>query len=241
MKLDLEQIIIGAVVFEGKYGMVGHILKEQNFTTTASIDLKIVWRAIGELFYSLQPYDLISLTQYLKQKYNKSYAGFLTSFIGRVTSSANLGHHAMILLDMDIRQKFTAILNKHVVAFSDKYPEARASVVSVLEELNAPGSDVLLILEACVGYFQNLFYPQEYFKEIDELQTSIPLKVKQIKKLSQVKFLFSEIMKIHDLGLTHKSSIALHQLSDLVDKVCNRGTTRMDEVIQKLTETQELF
>lgn len=220
--------------------MVGHILSPQNFTVTKTVDYRLIWRSIGEMHERLEPLDFITLTHYIQKYHKKDYSKEIAKCGDRVGIDANLKYHAIVLLELDIKQKVIALLTRHVTELQD-VPEARASAMAVIKRLNDPNEDVFDVLDGAIIFLRSIFYPEKQYNQLVEIQLNIPEKIKKIKELRHVDELFKKISRIPDLTVSPKSDIALQQVVALVHNLVWRQTTEIDTVINKLTEINELY
>jgi len=98
--LEAEEAVLGAVLLDQKaLAKVMEILREEHFYSAAN---QKVYRAVLDLFNRNVTADLVTVTDWLKQ--NKLLDGlggaeYLSSIVGNLLTTANVEHHARVVLD----------------------------------------------------------------------------------------------------------------------------------------------
>jgi replicative DNA helicase len=98
--LEAEEAVMGAILLDQKaLAKVMEILREEHFYSAAN---QKVFRAVLDLFNRNVTADLVTVTDWLKQ--NKLLDGiggaeYLSNIVGNVLTTANVEHHARVVLD----------------------------------------------------------------------------------------------------------------------------------------------
>lgn len=187
MREELEQTILGACLLEWPaYGELAHILKENNFKEPKH---RAIWQAMNHLWPNL-PIDLLSVTNQMRkanQFYNLELPVYLTELTNRVNSAANLSYHAMILLELDIREKLISAVLSYDNSKGDIGQRLRRE--SALNEaenaLKSNATDVLAAAEALPRFFEQLQIP-ELAQKITQINQAISQRAKQINLQEQL-------------------------------------------------------
>lgn len=71
-KKELESMIIGEVLLESKYVLVGDILSPQNFANYPEADNRIIWSTIEKMSPTI-PIDLLTVSAKIYDWHGKNY------------------------------------------------------------------------------------------------------------------------------------------------------------------------
>jgi replicative DNA helicase len=103
--LEAEEAVLGAALLDfNVLPKVMEMLQENHFYSPAN---QKIYRAITELFNSNVAPDLITVTDWLKQNKMLDEIGgpeYLSNIVGNVLTTANVEHHARVVLDKAIKR-----------------------------------------------------------------------------------------------------------------------------------------
>jgi replicative DNA helicase len=98
--LDLEEAVLGAIILEGNYGLVSHILKEQIFYKEAHQSIANAMRTLYEMPEG--QIDMLTIIEQLRKEDKLEACGgavYITELTSRVASGKHLLFHATIIAD----------------------------------------------------------------------------------------------------------------------------------------------
>ncbi len=123
--LDAEVAVVGAMLLDtAAVGAVSEILDESAFYKGAH---KRIFRAVIDLFSKEEAVDLVTVTQELKrQKVLDEVGGaaYLSQVLGSVATTANVRHHAKIVLEKAILRRLISVATEVVQEAYDAGGEA---------------------------------------------------------------------------------------------------------------------
>lgn len=103
--LEAEEAVLGAALLDSKaLPKVMEILEEAHFYSAAN---QKIYKAILDLFNNNVTADLITVTDWLKQNKILDNIGgpeYLSTIVGNVLTTANVEHHARVILDKAIKR-----------------------------------------------------------------------------------------------------------------------------------------
>lgn len=164
---DIEEAILGAMMIDKKkLSDVIDVILPDIFYSPVN---KEIFKAIRNLFYSSEPIDLITVSNYLRKKGKLQFVGgdyYLVELTQKVLSSSHIEHHTKI-----VQQKF--ILRNLIQTFSDLIDKSYDESIDVLE--------LLSLTEAKLFEVSNFYIRKNY-------KTSNYLINKTIKMIKEVQF-----------------------------------------------------
>ncbi|WP_276363865.1 replicative DNA helicase [Daejeonella sp. H1SJ63] len=104
--MEIEEVILGAVMLEREaYHEISNLINENSF-----YDLRHqkIFKAIKSLFMASQPIDILTVTNHLRNTGELEAVGgafYITELTSRVTSSANIEHHALIVMQKYVERE----------------------------------------------------------------------------------------------------------------------------------------
>lgn len=108
--VDLEEVVLGAIMLEkNAFTLVNEVLKPEIFYKPAH---RMIYEAISRLFLKMEPIDILTVTQELKEKGQLEIVGgpyFIASLTSRVGSSANIESHCKLLQEKFIKRELIRI------------------------------------------------------------------------------------------------------------------------------------
>ena len=123
--IDAEVAVIGAMLLDmAAVGAVSEILDDTAFYKGAH---KRIFRAIIELFSKEEAVDLVTVTQELKRQKvldDVGGAAYLSQVLGSVATTANVRHHAKIVLEKAVLRRLISVATEVVQEAYDEGGEA---------------------------------------------------------------------------------------------------------------------
>ncbi|MBE2246035.1 MAG: replicative DNA helicase [Candidatus Competibacteraceae bacterium] len=108
--VDLEEAVLGAIMLEkNAFTQVNEVLKPEIFYKPAH---RMIYEAIQRLFMKMEPIDILTVTQELKEKGQLEIVGgpyFIASLTSRVGSAANIESHCKLLQEKFIKRELIRI------------------------------------------------------------------------------------------------------------------------------------
>ena len=108
--LDAEVAVLGAMMLESSaVGIAAELLDEHAFYRTAH---RRIFSAIMGLFARDEAVDLVTVTQELKKRKDLDEVGgaaYLSSVLGSVATTANVRHHAKIVLEKSVLRRLISV------------------------------------------------------------------------------------------------------------------------------------
>jgi hypothetical protein len=185
-RLDIENSILGAIIYHNAYTQVSHILAPSNFSSLPAIDNRGLYKVISGLFPE-RPIDLLTIGYEIRTKFPQDVTlmSTLLNTGHKITSAASASYWALVLLQEDITGKFIRQLAEwRAQRESDHNLVEAAALMEVINDM-ALGGDVLDVIERATLYFHSLNMQTEFdacMQFYDDLST----KVKNIKKMNPI-------------------------------------------------------
>lgn len=108
--VDIEEIVLGALMLEkNAISTVVNLLSSDVFYKEAH---QVIYRAIISLYDKSQPVDILTVTNRLKETNNLELSGgpfYITQLTSRIASSANIEHHAGILVQKFLQREIIRV------------------------------------------------------------------------------------------------------------------------------------
>ncbi|MEO1050091.1 MAG: replicative DNA helicase [Bacteroidota bacterium] len=119
--LDLEEVVLGALMLEkDALSTIIDILKPESFYHDAN---KEIYQAIVFLFNSSEPVDMRTVANQLRKMGKLEFVGgayYIAELTSKVSSAANIEHHARIISEMAIKRELIRIASEiHDDAYED--------------------------------------------------------------------------------------------------------------------------
>lgn len=141
---DMEEAILGAMMLEkDAVAPMLQMLTEEAFYVEAH---QLVFRAIKNLFVHKEPVDLLTVTEELRriemlERVGGAFA--VTDLTNRVTSAANVEHHARIVLGKYVKRQLIVISSKVIERAYDDFEDE----LELLEYSSSETKDIYNILD----------------------------------------------------------------------------------------------
>jgi len=134
---ELEEAVLGAILIESSaLTHVSDILKAESFYVDAHAT---IWNSIINLSNKMQPIDLLSVTEELRNNAKLEEVGggyYLSELTNKVASSANIEYHARIIIQKFIQRDLIRISN-------DIIRDAYEDTTDVFDLLDTAGNRLL--------------------------------------------------------------------------------------------------
>lgn len=119
--MDVEEAVLGALMLEkDALTNVIDILSPENFYSDAHQE---IFRAIQNLFNNSEPVDMRTVVSQLRKNGKLEFVGgsfYIAELTSRISSAANIEHHARIILEMSIKRELIRVASEiHHMAYED--------------------------------------------------------------------------------------------------------------------------
>jgi replicative DNA helicase len=239
-KREIEQMIIGAVLqSESSFGQVAHILSPHNFTVWPDVDHVKMWNVISS-FYPNHPIDLVSITHSLRSLY-KLYAYTLAAYMERVSDTRHLAHWALILLQIDIRDKAEIGLMKCMAKYqADNDLTGYAEVKVIVTMVGNQQADIFDVLEKATDYLTTIKL-DDALAIVTEFKKNITAKIKATRKYVQIDSCFYHLNALHEISAGSRQTfindcLAIMKHLLVIDKLPSETTALLHEYFTQINK-----
>lgn len=183
LRSTVEGIILGACLLEASaFGRVNTMLESCHFTD-ANV---VVWDAMAAVKESKKPIDLLTVSKQistLEHSSNFNFIHYATTLTNRVCSTANLEYHALVLIEIYLRdelKKLAFIYKRGMLMQNAEMAEVMGELYQAL--LN-PLADPLDILFGTVTYLRiNFPTESELYQSILDLDNEFTATALKVRK-----------------------------------------------------------
>ena len=160
---EAEEAVLGCVLVDGDFIYEKASAWIRDIDGFYYKDNKVVWEAMGDLYKSRSPIDLVTVAAKCKDMYPKrKMAYFVTSLVDETPSSANVEHYARIVWEKHIQREAAKTAQKlYNTSFSDygstnKTLEAHSKLIDELKQIQpSMKKDINVIVADTVETLQN--------------------------------------------------------------------------------------
>jgi DnaB-like helicase N terminal domain len=219
-KQYLEECVLGAVMLEGTAYDAIRFLKSSNFGTYNTIHNSMIFEAIQDLV-PCSVIDLATVNNKLMTKYNVNYSYVLSGYTSRVSASANVSYHALMLLQLDLTIKFenligTIMKNSTLVPYQVMHLQSEVLSDSLIYE------DIFLAITATCKMMEKHDYPEWAVGLVKEFEKNIDIRAKQVAKENKVAAIFMNLEKLSH-NLTDDAKQAMKGLAAITKTIFETG------------------
>ncbi len=224
----LEQAIIGGCLLEDAFHKVADALTPGDFTKFTNVDHQRIFEAFQGL-YPTQPIDILSVAGKISLP---GYYSYLSECQATVCSTANIRHHALILVELSMLKE---LRSKLVVASSNERSTlVKAGINEILEECNGDG-DILFIQGHAIGYLKDLGADSSLIESLSDLSQTFNLRLRRLISLSHVTTLMRNLESLSSCSEDPSSRACLAHLTEVI-KVVLTGHRLSPETVTKILE-----
>ncbi|HYG01653.1 MAG TPA: DnaB-like helicase N-terminal domain-containing protein [Chryseosolibacter sp.] len=229
-RIDLEQAILGACILEGcALPIVADILTDRNFTdnTGTGYDHSAIFRCLLSM-YPKYAVDLLTVRRALP-----GHDVYLATLTSKVSSTAHLKQHSLILLQLDITEKFRQLISTIMSKSDNSITQvACTEIIASLE----PDADVFDVIDTAISYLTNLRVDDLAIAQVRGFSTQISARVKKIKNLNGTETLLRNFEQLKPRTTDPLTSLAYDRLQELLKSVIATGSldVRTAKVIMSL-------
>lgn len=223
---QLEEAILGVLLLEDKYFAICNILKGENFSDWKELghnSNRVVFNAIATLSLQQRRVDIITVSNYLRDilPVDNYYSFYVSELTNKVSSSCNLGYWALCLLQIDITEKFAAMISGMAESCGPEEGVQKANYIEVLEALQT--EDIFDVIDSCYSSMVEVGALEDDIKSVKEFKDAIEKKCTKINRFEQVDFLINQLRKCHGAVHEHYASMGLDMLQRLLVAVMVKG------------------
>ncbi len=157
--------------------------------------------------------DLMSITRAYNKKYTEQKAYEITILVDHAILSSYVFTEALLLLEMDIRDKFAELLlNRERHAAKEAEFESAAIWKQCHDHIIHPDNDVFLAVDQLHAYLKTYFADQ--MDEYNELRDAIPKLVERIKKRAKTRKFLDTLTTLGADSETFEQKMSIKVLTD---------------------------
>lgn len=136
--VEIEEAILGACMIEqAAYFDIAHIIDPDCFYKEAN---RKIFKAISKLSQEASPIDILTVTNKLKESSELEAIGgpyYISQLTNRVSSSANIVHHTMIVYQKYVQREIISFADKLIKkGFEDDFDELEALYATTTEAID---------------------------------------------------------------------------------------------------------
>jgi len=230
-RLNLEQTIIGACLLENGYSRVAGVLSARNFSQTEYNNHQLIFEAIERL-YPLRPVDLITVIHEVNKR---GYAYYLADCMAKVCSADNLRSHALLLVQLSMRDALIQTLDK---ARSKHFSNStHCAIQEIIDECLDSGNDILEIYPKALIHLEKIGAEDFILADVRKLNESIDRKCATIKAQAHIDCLINNLNQLSNSGSNTITRLTLARLIELTKGVLIKGNVN-PEVLVSLNEIE---
>jgi hypothetical protein len=190
----LEQNILGACLLERGYGLVADILSSKNFSRPDySIGHFFDHQKFFGFFETSYPTKLIDIRTMCHAFPEER--DYLVSLTCGVCSASNLSHHAVLLLEIDIRQKFIKLLSECASVVSTSL-STRCAVHEILVELNDADNDIFDLIESGAIHLSHVSADEALLRHVRDFQQNVDSRILRMKQMRSIDNLMRNLLDV---------------------------------------------
>lgn len=216
MRRGIEEAILGGCLLENGYIKISNILTSKNFSSWPhNYNHAVMFEAVETLFP--QAIDILTVSDWVRKYKSLNLSYEITDITTKVNSTANIQAHALILLEIDITEKFQKLLT----TLSSKADLLHSSALSeMLSEAKKPQTDIFQLIDDSIAYFRKIDAEQDLLAGLENFRKAIDTKaVLGIKKNAKMDALFSHFYSLYSNGSYQHTKTILK----LLDTAKNAG------------------
>ncbi|WP_182956260.1 DnaB-like helicase N-terminal domain-containing protein [Pedobacter gandavensis] len=199
-RLEIEQSILGAIIYYNGYSQVAHVLSANNFSSKNegfNRNKEIFETVVG--MYPNRPIDFISIAHEVRIKYpnDPDIMQTLHNVGHKVGGTANISYWAFILLQIDISDKFRDQLATWRSKREKDLDYVEAGALKEIIENIIPGTDIFELIEDSNRYFKHLDMQEELTLSLKFYQQLVQ-KIKSVKTMNSIQVALGYILKISE-------------------------------------------
>lgn len=216
VRRSIEEGILGGCLLENGYIKIANILTSKNFSSWPdNYNHATIFEAVETLFP--QAVDIITVSGWVAKNKSLNLSYQITDLSTKVNSTANIQAHALILLEIDITEKFQKLLS----SLSVKADLLHSSALNeMLIEAKKPHTDIFQLIDDSIAYFRKIDADQDVLTGLENFRKAIDTKaVLGIKKNAKMDALFSHFYTLYSSG----SYQQIKTILKLLDTAKNAG------------------
>lgn len=215
-RVDIEKGILGAIIYCDGFAQVAHILTPKNFTSSPKLKHQELFAIISNMFPH-KPIDMITVSHEVEKIFpgGKNWVLRCNNY---VTASSNLTYWALMLLQVDVTDKFKIKLIewKERRDFDLDYT-ASGALKEIIESIS-PDSDIFTLVESAIEYFDHLGMEKE-LGETKQFSRDFLEKAEKIRKDDSVQRILNNLYAISRCvkpELKEQCDLFGHAIADII-------------------------
>jgi len=214
-RLNIERIILGECLLERGFPKVVDILKPANFSLP-NTELGLhhnhqhIFQALMKL-YPYKPIDILTVSGLLP----KEYWHYLCELSVGVVSTTPLRMHALMLIEISLRESFLNLLRKLQQGPKDM---VRLALYEVMDEALDYTNDIFMVIEKATTYLGN-FEDATVTEALNNFTNSIDIRISGIKRLASIDALLDNLYNLNYTPDDLNARMALSHLADVIKQI----------------------
>lgn len=230
-RLWLEQTVLGACLLENGYQKIADILQPVNFSTYNydkgfTHDHQQIFKGMQAL-YPKSPIDMLTVSCQLRGIVDAHY---IVSLCNRLSSAANIRYHAILLLEISIRETFLTLLTSLQQNRTDM---VNLALYEIQDEALDIDNDIFNVIEKSIIYMQRLDEPVT--NALVDFHLKIDKRIAQIKNVSAVETLIQHLSQLNQIPNDPPTQMAVSHLTDIIKTILANGTVKKENINHILT------
>lgn len=199
-RIEIEQSILGAIIYHNGYSQIAHVLSVNNFSSKNEgfNRNKEIFEIVASMYPS-RPIDFISIAHEIRVKHpNDSEIMQTLHNVGhRVGGAGSIVYWAFILLQIDIADKFKYQLVEWRSKREKNLDYVEAGALKEIIENIIPDTDIFDLIEGANGYFKHLNMEEELTESLRFYQ-QLMQKIKSVKAMNSIQTALGYLLKISE-------------------------------------------
>lgn len=182
--VELQLTIIGSIIISGNLIGTNGFISYKNFQDYTSgpyegYHLQKIYKVL-EMMNGKEVIDHITLSSKLLHYYKNSYVNIIADATGRVVNTTHLNSHCLMLLELDIRNKFIALM-KYYSMDNNVQDYQRLILEQSVQEVEFDNIDTHIAISAVIHQLIHYNFHVDIINEFKEFEEAIIKKTDAIK------------------------------------------------------------
>lgn len=189
-RLDIEKAILGAIIYCDGFAQIAHILSAKNFSSSPKIKHRELFAVISSMFPTKR-IDMITV----RQEVERIFPGngiWVLKCNNYITASSNLTYWGLILLQIDVTEKFQKKLIEWKDSRDQDFDHSASGALKEIIESIVPDVDIFDLVDGAINYFDHLGMKLEH-EEAIQFSRDFLEKQRKIKQMESIETILSHL------------------------------------------------
>jgi hypothetical protein len=218
-KRKLEDYVLGAILIDGSAYEAIRFLKPTNFGKYEYVNNSLIFQAITELTPT-SVIDMATVSNHLLIKYNYKATYTLSVLTSYISSSAHISHHALLLLQLDLTEKFEILILK--TAQNNTLKESQQMALLEVLKDTLINEDIFLAINATWRMMEKQDFPIWAIESVKKFDCDIDARIKQIKFENKVAAIFRHLESLNT-NMNEEAKQAMKGLAAITKTIFETG------------------